>query len=89
MYVIQRISNRLYFSNKGRIILFNNPQEAELFLQAFYQYAFNRIGQEVQDPLEILTFQKVMGEIRIIELDFEGTPPCGTVNYLDLLNERD
>ena len=89
MFIIQRITNGLYFSNKGRIILFNTPQEAEVFLQAFSQYAFNRIGQETQDPFELLNFQKIMSEIRILELDFEGTPPCGIINYLDLLNERD
>lgn len=89
MFIIQRITNGLYFSNKGRIILFNTSQEAEVFLQAFYQYALNRIGQETQDPLEFLNFQKTMNEIYILELDFEGTPPCGIINYLDLLNERD
>lgn len=44
MYYI--ITNGAYFHEKGKVILFDTPDEAQSFATMFFQYALGRAAQE-------------------------------------------
>ena len=85
MFVIQKLDNGYYFHKNGKIILFDNPQEAEAFLQSFHQYTMGRALQESHgNPETLFTITSVLNLIRIVEKDFEEEPTCGIVYFKDL-----
>lgn len=87
MFVI-KYSNRAYFHNKGRIILYESQQEAKDFLNMFIQYSINRLMNEnrideaVQAPIIIAS------NCQIAFVDFNiNNVECGVVYSRDLLKE--
>ena len=84
MFVIKH-SNRAYFHNKGRIILYESQQEANEFLNMFIQYSINRLMHENrvdearQAPLIIIS------NCQITPQDFNISDiKCGVVYAKDL-----
>lgn len=89
MFVIQHVS-KLYFHNKGRIILFESQQEAQGFMEMFINYSMNelgrqnRLGETMQVPIV------VMHECKIIPVDFDiNTVECGTVLCRELFKDKE
>lgn len=82
MFVIKNIleQDRLsnyYFHKKGKILLFNTPDEAIAFLDGFKNYTINRRLAETQGMAG--AFQETLmtlNSFKIIEQDFEEIPPC-------------
>ena len=88
MFVIQHVSGT-YFHNKGRIILYESDQEAVNYLNAFIQYAMNRLAKEgrVGEVMRVPIFAS--RECRIIPADFDiDEVKCGTVWSKDLAEEE-
>lgn len=85
MFVIKNIQTGYYFHNKGRIILFENLDDASAFLNHFVQYAIGRRIQETQDPSEIITVHNVMSQTHILEKDFVETPECGVILFREMI----
>ena len=83
MFVIKRIDNGYYFHEKGKIILFEDPNEANALINAFYQYAAARLVSE-RGPQGIFEIQHVISALDIVEQDFIETPPCGVVYFKDV-----
>lgn len=88
MFVIQHAS-KLYFHNKGRIILFESPQEAQEFLNMFIQYSTNMFAQNgdmgavMQVPMVVMS----ECEIKPVEFDIENVE-CGVVWMKELFDGR-
>ena len=83
MFVIKKMNDGYYFHEKGKIILFEDPNEANALINAFYQYAAARLVSE-RGPQGIFEIQHVMSALDIIEQDFIDTPECGVVYFKDV-----
>jgi hypothetical protein len=85
LFVIKH-SNGTYFHNKGRIILYESPEQATRFLKEFIEYAMNRLVQEGADHMEIMTVpMTVQMNSQIMNVDFDiDEVECGTVYATDL-----
>lgn len=88
MFVIQHAS-RLYFHNKGRIILFESEEEANNFMNMFIQYSTDRflqegcIGEAMQVPII------AMQECQIVYVDSDiYNVECGTVFARELFEKN-
>lgn len=82
-YIIH--SSGLYFHDKGKIIIFESPDEANAFLNFFIQYSTNRLMQEgnIGDAMHAPIM--VMQECNIKYVDFDvDTIKCGVVYARDL-----
>ena len=79
MFVIMH-SSKLYFHNKGRIILFETEQEAQSFLEMFTQYSIEQIAQS-GDMGAIMQAQiEIAHNCYILPVNFDvNTVECGTV----------
>ena len=88
MFTIQHASGT-YFHNKGRIILYESEQEAVNYLNAFINYAMNRLAQEgrVGEVMRVPMFAS--HECRILPVTFDiNEVECGTVWAKDLAEEE-
>lgn len=83
MFVIKKMNDGYYFHEKGKIILFEDPNEANALINAFYQYAAVRLVSE-RGPQGIFELQHVMSALDIVEQDFIDTPECGVVYFKDV-----
>ena len=83
MFVIQKRDNGYYFHEKGKIILFETPEEANALLNSFYQYAIAKLVSET-GPQGIFEVQHIISAFNIIEKNFIETPPCGIVYFKDI-----
>lgn len=85
LFVIKH-SNGTYFHNKGRIILYESPEQATRFLEEFINYAMNRLVQEGANQMEIMTVpMTVQMNSHIMNIDFDiDEVECGTVYATDL-----
>lgn len=85
LFVIKH-SNGTYFHNKGRIILYESPEQATRFLKEFIEYAMNKLVQEGADHMEIMTVpMTVQMNSQIMNVDFDiDEVECGTVYAIDL-----
>ena len=85
LYVIKHNSGE-YFHNKGRIILYESPDQAMRFIQAFINYAMNRLAQEGKNQMELMTAPiTIQNNSHIMEVDFDiDKVECGTVYATDL-----
>ena len=54
MFVIKHPSGQ-YFHKDRQIILYENPEQAQIYLEAFAQYGLNRTVQEMEHPKRIPT----------------------------------
>lgn len=84
MYIIKDTTSGYYFHNKAKIILFEQPEEAQWFLQNFQQYAVTRYVQEQQSPFAIMKVQQIISNFAIVQKDFLETPECGVIMFKDL-----
>lgn len=84
MYVIMDTTSGYYFHKKGKIIVFERPEEAQWFLQSFQQYAINRHVQEQQNPMSIMVAQQIISKLAVVQKDFLETPECGIIMFKDL-----
>lgn len=85
LYVIKH-TDGTYFHNKGKIILYETPEQATRFLQEFIQYAISRLIQEGTNPMQAMSSSMIIqSHSRIMEIDFDmNTVECGTVYATDL-----
>ena len=87
MFAIQKKSNGYYFHDKGKIILFEDPNEANAFIQAFHQYCAARLVAE-QGPQGIFELHNALSTLTIIETDFVETPPCGVITFSEIKRNK-
>jgi len=73
-----------YYHNQGRIITFEDMQEASNFLDAFAQYAMKRAVSE--NVFLAGDVQQCIQSTTIIEKPNSGT--CGYISYDDLRKEK-
>lgn len=85
LFVIKH-SNGTYFHNKGRIILYESPEQATRFLEEFINYAMNRLVREGANQMEIMTVpMTVQMNSHIMNIDFDvDEVECGTVYATNL-----
>lgn len=84
LYVIKD-SEGYYFHNKGRIILYESPEQANRFLEAFIQYAVQRVAQEQGGHAAMTVPITIMSNSRLMPVDFDiNNVECGTVYATDL-----
>lgn len=85
LYVIKHTDGS-YFHNKGKIILYETPEQATRYLQEFIQYAVNRLAQEGVNHMELMTAPMIIqSHSRIMNIDFDiDDVECGTVYATDL-----
>lgn len=89
MFVIKHKS-RLYFHNKGRIILFESQQEANDFINMFVQYSTSMFMQEQRMAEAMQVPIVIMHECEIIPIDFDmDTVECGTVLARELFESME
>ena len=72
-----------YFHQKGKIILFDNPQEAMDFAQRFIKYSIMRASKEGINPLEVMQAQNGIKILSTNDFLFKGIT-CGTINFRDI-----
>ena len=71
MYIIQDTQTGLLFHKKQQIILFERPEEAQSFLQAFTGYSIQRLIEETQNPTVIFQVQNRISMCQIIKPQFD------------------
>ena len=73
MFVIKYIPNRMYFHQKQKIILFREPNEAAVFLDAFRNYSLQRLLQEQKEhnPFLLMEAANVIQQCQILPIDFD------------------
>ena len=79
-YVIKL--DNYYFHYKGKIILFDNGNEAAAFIQSFLNYSMARASQE--NPMLVMQVMSLQNSLQIIEKDFIEEPKCGCINVNDI-----
>lgn len=88
MFIIQHAS-KLYFHNKGRIILYETRQEAESFLDMFIQYSTSRLAQMGKLSAAMQTGIIIMNECEIKPAGFDiENVKCGVVWMKELFDKR-
>ena len=87
MFVIQKMDNRYYFHDKGKIILFEDPNEANVFIQAFHQYCMASLVAE-WDPQAIFELENIFSAFAIVEADFVEIPPCGVITFSEIKRNK-
>lgn len=83
MFIIKHIPTGQYFHQKQKIILFRTPQEAELYLNEFANYAIQRAVAEVDEPAPfvMMNVQEVLMGCKILPIDFDidNSPEVKTI----------
>lgn len=75
--------NNVYLHDHGKIILFNNQNEINYFVQNFLHYSEQRMMQEGR-IFEVANVMNAANNIKVEEWTDRMTCPCGTINYNDL-----
>ncbi len=90
MFIIKHAQTRQYFHQKQKIILFRTPQEAELYLNEFANYAIQRAIAEADEPAPfvMMRVQEVLASCQILPIDFdmERNPDVKTIWMHELEN---
>ena len=81
MLVIYNFKKNYYFQYKDQVIIFNDMDKVNWFLNAFYTYAVKHCEQT--DPFLIPTVMMSQNDISIQEVDFDLTK-VKTINFDDL-----
>lgn len=68
MFVI--ICDGLYFHKQGNIIIFEDPNQAAVFAELFFQYATQRMLEE-QGPFAVPQVIKKRAAAAVIPVDFD------------------
>lgn len=75
--------NGVYFHDHGKIILFNNQNEINTFVNGFLHYSEQRMMQEGR-IFEIASVMSSANNIVVEEWTDKMSCDCGTINYNDL-----
>lgn len=86
MFVIKDSSSRFYFANKNKIILFEDPNLAGEFANAFIQYSMQRIMQE-EGPFGVGKVMQLSQTLQVIPVDF-NLEKVETITFHDLCENR-
>lgn len=83
MFIIKHRPTGQYFHQEQKIILFRTPQEAEIYLNEFANYAMQRAIAEADEPVPfvMMRVQKVLMDCQILPIDFdmERNPDVKTI----------
>jgi hypothetical protein len=83
MFIIKHRPTGQYFHQEQKIILFRTPQEAEMFLNGFGNYALNRAIAEAEEPAPfvMMRVQEVLVGCQILPIDFDidNSPEVKTI----------
>jgi hypothetical protein len=85
MFVIKDTASGIYFSNKNRVILFEDPSLAADFANAFMQFALQEMASI--SPFGIPQVMKLGNTIKIIEPDFD-IEKAETITFHDLCDRK-
>lgn len=84
MYVIKQ-RDGTYFHKDGKIILFENENQINEFLNYFIQYSVNRLAREGRKQEAMTAPMTIMSGSIVMPVDFDiETVPCGVVWAGDL-----
>lgn len=84
MFTIMR-PNREYFHSQGKIIIFETPEEANEFVNAFVHYSVQRLQAEGRTAEAMTAPMIIMQESNLVPVDFDiDTVECGVVFCRDL-----
>lgn len=84
MFTIMR-PNREYFHSQGKIIIFETPEEANEFVNAFVRYSIQRLQAEGRGSEALTAPMIIMQESNLVPVDFDiNTVECGVVFCKDL-----
>ena len=84
MFTIMR-PNREYFHSQGKIIIFETPEEANAFVNAFVHYSVQRLQAEGRGAEALTAPMIIMQESSLVPVDFDiNTVECGVVFCKDL-----
>ena len=85
VYVIKH-RDGTYFHNKGRILLYETPEQAMRYIEGFINYTMNRLAQEGANQIEIMTApMTIQSNSVIMEADFDiDNVECGTIYATDV-----
>ena len=85
VYVIKH-RDGVYFHNKGRILLYETPEQAMRYIEGFINYTMNRLAQEGANQIEIMTApMTIQSNSVIMEADFDiDNVECGTIYATDV-----
>lgn len=79
MYVIKQ-RDGTYFHKDGKIILFENENQINEFLNYFTKYAVNRLVNEGRQHEAMSAPMRIMSESIVMPVDFDiNTVPCGVI----------
>lgn len=83
MFIIKHRLTEQYFHKEQKIILFRTPQEAELYLNEFINYAIHRAIAEADEPAPfvMMRVRDVLASCQILPIDFdmERNPDVKTI----------
>lgn len=84
LYVIKH-RDGTYFHKDGKIILYDSPEQATVYLQAFIPYAQNRLLQEGKHMEAMTSPMSIQNNIEFMEVDFDiDKIECGVIYMKDL-----
>lgn len=85
MFVIKDTASGIYFSNKNRVILFEDPNLAADFANAFMQFAMQKMVSI--NPFGTIQVMQLGNTIKIMEPDFDTTK-AETITFHDLCDRK-
>lgn len=85
MFVIKDSASGIYFARHNKIIIFEDPNLAADFANAFLQYSLQRMMQE--NPFRVMEVNKLSYTIQIIKPDFK-LDKVETITFHDLCENR-
>ena len=85
MVIIKDTSSGIYFSNKNRIILFEDPQLAADFANSFIQFAMQKMASI--NPFGVMQVMQIGNTIKIMEVDFDINK-VETITFYDVCKKR-
>ena len=84
MFAIIR-PNREYYHYQGKIILFDNQEQANAFVNQFINYSVQRLTKEGREVEAMSAPMLIMQQSQLIPINFDiDTVPCGTIHCKDL-----
>ena len=84
MFVIKHPSGQ-YFHKDNQIILYESPEQAQIYINAFAQWGMNKISQmnsQRIDPFALMNFQTELQNCTIMPIDFDLEQQKDTVKTI-------
>lgn len=74
-----------YYHKDGKIIIFENEQEINEYLNCFIQYSADRLAREGRTMDAMSAPMVIMSESNVMPVDFDiNTVPCGVIFAKDM-----